>query len=80
MKFMAVSPLFNDIGNDRIQGSSMLGDRALDKREYFKIIKKQFFLNCELSLNNTCCWRADHKILIHDGDMLLEGRLCNINS
>ena len=32
-----------------------------------KIIKKYFFLTPELSLINTCCWRADHEILIHDG-------------
>ena len=30
------------------------------------LIKKQFFLTCDLSLINTCCWRADHKILIHN--------------
>ena len=29
--------------------------------------KKYFFLTGELSLINACCWRADHKILIHDG-------------
>ena len=31
------------------------------------IDKKLFFLTHELLLINTCCWRADHKILIHDG-------------
>ena len=31
------------------------------------IIKKYFFLTRELSLINTCCWRADHEILMHDG-------------
>ena len=31
------------------------------------IIKKYFFLIRELSLINTCCWRADHEILMHDG-------------
>ena len=31
------------------------------------LIKKYFFLTRELSLINTCCWRADHEILIHDG-------------
>ena len=31
------------------------------------IIKKSFFLTRELSLINTCCWRADHAILIHYG-------------
>ena len=30
------------------------------------IIKKYFFLTRELSLINTCCWRADHEIM-HDG-------------
>ena len=25
------------------------------------------FLTRELSLINTCCWRADHEILMHDG-------------
>ena len=29
--------------------------------------KKYFFLTRELSLINTCCWRADHEILMHDG-------------
>ena len=29
--------------------------------------KKEFFLTRELSLINTCCWRADHEILMHDG-------------
>ena len=29
--------------------------------------KKYFLLTGELSLINTCCWRADHEILIHDG-------------
>ena len=24
-------------------------------------------VNCELSLINTCCWRADLEILMHDG-------------
>ena len=27
-----------------------------------------FFLTRELSLINTCCWRADHGILIHNGE------------
>ena len=31
------------------------------------IIKKYLFLTRELSLINTCCWRADHEILMHDG-------------
>ena len=31
-------------------------------------IKKYFFLTRELSLINTCCWRADHEILMHDGE------------
>ena len=31
------------------------------------IFKKSFFLTRELSLINTCCWRADHEILMHDG-------------
>ena len=31
------------------------------------LIKKYFFLTRELSLINTCCWKADHAILIHDG-------------
>ena len=30
------------------------------------LIKKYFFLTRELSLINTCCWRADHEILMHD--------------
>ena len=32
------------------------------------LFKKYFFLTRELSLSNTCCWRADHDILIHDGE------------
>ena len=32
------------------------------------IFKKYFFLTRELSLINTCCWRADHEILMHDGE------------
>ena len=32
------------------------------------LIKKQFFLTRELSLINTCCWRADHEILMHDDE------------
>ena len=31
------------------------------------LFKKKFFLTRELSLSNTCCWRADHEILMHDG-------------
>ena len=31
------------------------------------IIKKYFFLTRALSLINTCCWRTDYEILIHDG-------------
>ena len=31
------------------------------------LFKKYFFLTRELSLINTCCWRADHEILMHDG-------------
>ena len=30
--------------------------------------KKYFFLTRELSLINTCCWRADHEISMHDGE------------
>ena len=30
-------------------------------------LRNNFFLIRELSLINTCCWRADHAILIHDG-------------
>ena len=30
------------------------------------LFKKEFCLTRELSLINTCCWRADHEILIHD--------------
>ena len=32
------------------------------------LFKKYFFLNRELSLINTCCGRADHEILMHDGE------------
>ena len=28
---------------------------------------KKNFPTRELSLINTCCWRADHEILMHDG-------------
>ena len=35
---------------------------------YFIRIKEIFFLNRELSLINTCCWRADHEMLMHDGE------------
>ena len=31
------------------------------------IFKKYFFLTRELSLINTCCWRTDHEMLMHDG-------------
>ena len=31
------------------------------------IFKREFFLIRELSLIHTCCWRADHEILIHKG-------------
>ena len=31
------------------------------------IIQKYFFLTRELSLINTCYWRADHEILMHEG-------------
>ena len=34
---------------------------------FFYLLKKYFFLTRELSLINTCCWRADHEILMHDG-------------
>ena len=30
-------------------------------------LRNNFFLTRELSLINTCCWRADHEILMHDG-------------
>ena len=33
----------------------------------YLVCKKYFFLTHELSLINTCCWRADHPILIQDG-------------
>ena len=33
----------------------------------FTTFKKYFFLTRELSLINTCCWRADHEILMPDG-------------
>ena len=29
---------------------------------------KLFFLTREISLNKTCCWRADHEILIHNDE------------
>ena len=35
--------------------------------EYF-LLNKKFFLTDELSLINTCLWRADQKILIHDSE------------
>ena len=37
-------------------------------QQYFDTsLKKLFFLARELSLINTCCWRADHEILMQDG-------------
>ena len=30
-------------------------------------LRNNFFLTGELWLISTCCWRADHEILIHDG-------------
>ena len=29
---------------------------------------KYFFPTREISLINTSCWRADHEILVHDGE------------
>ena len=34
---------------------------------YVLLIKK-YFPSGDLSLIKTCCWRADHEILIHDGE------------
>ena len=31
------------------------------------VLIKNSFLTRELSLINTCCWMADHEILMHDG-------------
>ena len=47
-----------------------LSEQAVYFEKYLHIrilIKKSIFLTRELSLINTCCWRADHEILMHDG-------------
>ena len=41
----------------------------LEQGNSLGFIKKYVFLTRELSLINTCCWRADHEILMHDGEV-----------
>ena len=38
----------------------------------------EFFLTCDLSLINTCCWRADHEILIRSQSALILSAQQNI--
>ena len=45
-----------------------IGDKSKERYNISTpIFKKLFFLTGELSLINTCCWRADREILIRDG-------------
>ena len=43
-------------------------NRKISKTIKLALIEKYVFLTRELSLINMFCWRADHEILMHDGE------------
>ena len=54
--------LYTQVSDSGPLGPLVFKTSGPDYNPYEEII----FLTPELSLINTCCWRADHKILRHD--------------
>ena len=50
--------------------------RSLRRNDFNRLplFKNYFFLTRELSLINTCCWRADHEILVQDAIIFVSTR------